>query len=29
VAKPTAELGLEHARARRPDVVIMNINLPG
>jgi PAS domain S-box-containing protein len=26
---PTAELGLEVIRARRPDVVIMDINLPG
>jgi PAS domain S-box-containing protein len=29
VSMPTAELGLEHARARRPDIVIMDINLPG
>ena len=26
---PTAELGLELVRARKPDVVIMDINLPG
>ena len=26
---PTAEIGLELVRARRPDVVIMDINLPG
>ncbi len=26
---PTAEMGLELARSRRPDVVIMDINLPG
>jgi PAS domain S-box-containing protein len=26
---PTAEMGVELARARRPDVVIMDINLPG
>jgi CheY-like chemotaxis protein len=26
---PTAELGLEIARARIPDVIIMDINLPG
>jgi PAS domain S-box-containing protein len=29
VTAPTAEIGLELARARRPDVVIMDINLPG
>ena len=29
VTSPTAEVGLEIARARRPDVVIMDINLPG
>jgi CheY-like chemotaxis protein/anti-sigma regulatory factor (Ser/Thr protein kinase) len=26
---PTAEMGLELARGRRPDVIIMDINLPG
>jgi CheY-like chemotaxis protein len=26
---PTAEIGIEIVRARRPDVVIMDINLPG
>ena len=26
---PTAEIGIEMARARKPDVVIMDINLPG
>jgi CheY-like chemotaxis protein len=26
---PTAELGIELIRARRPDIVIMDINLPG
>jgi CheY-like chemotaxis protein len=26
---PTAEVGIEVVRARRPDVVIMDINLPG
>ena len=26
---PTAEMGIELARARRPDVIIMDINLPG
>ena len=26
---PTAEMGIEVARSRRPDVVIMDINLPG
>ena len=26
---PTAEIGVEIARARRPDVVLMDINLPG
>ncbi len=26
---PTAEMGIEIARSRRPDVVIMDINLPG
>ena len=26
---PTAEIGVELVRARRPDVVIMDINLPG
>jgi CheY-like chemotaxis protein len=26
---PTAEIGLELVRARKPDVVIMDINLPG
>jgi PAS domain S-box-containing protein len=29
VSFPTAELGIEYARARRPDVVLMDINLPG
>jgi signal transduction histidine kinase/ActR/RegA family two-component response regulator len=29
VIAPTAELGLEIARARTPDVVLMDINLPG
>ncbi|MEY2932532.1 MAG: hypothetical protein RL033_3281, partial [Pseudomonadota bacterium] len=29
VTTPTAEIGIELARARRPDVVIMDINLPG
>jgi CheY-like chemotaxis protein len=29
VAVPTAEMGVELARSRRPDVVIMDINLPG
>ncbi|MCX5745170.1 MAG: ATP-binding protein, partial [Proteobacteria bacterium] len=29
VVAPTAELGLDLIRARRPDVVIMDINLPG
>jgi PAS domain S-box-containing protein len=29
LAAPTAELGIELARARRPDVIIMDINLPG
>lgn len=29
VAVPTAELGVELARARRPAIVIMDINLPG
>ena len=29
VAVPTAELGIELARARRPSVVVMDINLPG
>ena len=29
ITMPTAELGLELARARRPDVVLMDINLPG
>ncbi len=28
-AVPTAEMGIELARSRRPDVVIMDINLPG
>jgi PAS domain S-box-containing protein len=26
---PTAEIGIEVARARRPDIIIMDINLPG
>ena len=26
---PTAEIGIELVRARQPDVVIMDINLPG
>jgi CheY-like chemotaxis protein len=26
---PTAEMGIELARARRPDVMVMDINLPG
>jgi CheY-like chemotaxis protein len=29
VSAPTAEMGVELARGRRPDVVIMDINLPG
>jgi signal transduction histidine kinase/DNA-binding response OmpR family regulator len=29
VTAPTAEMGIELARVRRPDVVIMDINLPG
>jgi PAS domain S-box-containing protein len=29
VTAPTAEMGVELARARRPEVVIMDINLPG
>jgi CheY-like chemotaxis protein len=29
VTAPTAELGIELVRARRPDVIIMDINLPG
>jgi CheY-like chemotaxis protein len=29
VTAPTAEIGIEIARARKPDVVIMDINLPG
>jgi signal transduction histidine kinase/CheY-like chemotaxis protein len=29
LAAPTAELGLELARAHRPDVIILDINLPG
>ena len=29
IAAPTAELGIELARARQPDVIIMDINLPG
>jgi PAS domain S-box-containing protein len=29
VTAPTAEVGIEIVRARRPDVVIMDINLPG
>jgi len=28
-AVPTAEMGIEIVRSRRPDVVIMDINLPG
>jgi CheY-like chemotaxis protein len=29
ITAPTAEIGIELARARRPEVVIMDINLPG
>jgi CheY-like chemotaxis protein len=29
IAAPTAEIGIELARARKPHVVIMDINLPG
>jgi len=29
VTAPTAEMGIELARGRRPDVVVMDINLPG
>lgn len=29
IVAPTAEIGVELVRARRPDVVIMDINLPG
>src|SRR6185369_10325120 len=29
VTVPTAELGIELARARRPAIIIMDINLPG
>ncbi|HKO93766.1 MAG TPA: ATP-binding protein [Polyangiaceae bacterium] len=29
LAAPTAEIGIELARTRRPDVIIMDINLPG
>jgi len=29
ITAPTAEIGIELVRARRPDVVIMDINLPG
>jgi PAS domain S-box-containing protein len=29
LSSPTAELGVELARARRPDVILMDINLPG
>jgi PAS domain S-box-containing protein len=29
VAAPTAEMGVELARARQPEVIIMDINLPG
>jgi CheY-like chemotaxis protein len=29
VTAPTAEIGIEIVRARRPSVVIMDINLPG
>jgi len=29
IAAPTAEIGIELARARRPNVIIMDINLPG
>jgi PAS domain S-box-containing protein len=29
VAAPTAEMGVELARGRRPDAIIMDINLPG
>ncbi|MDB4998871.1 MAG: torS, partial [Myxococcaceae bacterium] len=29
VAAPTGEMGVELARARRPEIIIMDINLPG
>jgi CheY-like chemotaxis protein len=29
LAVPTAEMGVELARGRRPEVIIMDINLPG
>jgi CheY-like chemotaxis protein len=29
ITAPTAEIGIELARARRPNVVLMDINLPG
>jgi PAS domain S-box-containing protein len=29
ITAPTAEIGIELVRARRPDIVIMDINLPG
>jgi CheY-like chemotaxis protein len=29
ISAPTAEIGIEIARARQPDVIIMDINLPG
>jgi CheY-like chemotaxis protein len=29
IVAPTAERGVELARTRRPDVIIMDINLPG
>jgi CheY-like chemotaxis protein len=29
LAAPTAEIGVEMARERRPEVIIMDINLPG
>ena len=29
ISVPTAELGVETARARRPEIIIMDINLPG
>ena len=29
IAAPTAELGIELARAHRPDLIVMDINLPG
>src|SRR6202041_540165 len=29
ITTPTAELGVELAKSRRPDAIIMDINLPG